>query len=140
MERDLGDIIDRYTIAKLKAERIGNDENKREYETFSKEIKKEKYRTNILSKIKIDIDDFVKIMYDINSFIWQLESGLKSGKEELKNNIYLLDNENKEVLSKIGLTTILIRNFNHLRVSVKNLINKMVGEGFQDIKKNHLSE
>lgn len=79
-------------------------------------------------------------MYSINDFIWQLEAGLKGGKEELRNPHYILDRENRDTLAKIGTTTILIRNFNHLRVGLKNIINIMTKTGFQDIKKAHLSE
>jgi len=135
MERDLGDILDRWSIAKLKAERIGTDENKRELEDFEKELKskREQYPEVVWTHVE-------KYIYDINDFIWQLEAGLKSGKESLKNPLYILDVANAEALAKIGATTILIRNFNHLRVGFKNLINMIVGEGYMDTKKDHLSE
>ena len=80
------------------------------------------------------------LIHDINDFIWQLESGLKSGKEELKDITYLFSEENRDALAKIGMATILIRNYNHLRVKLKNYINTLVHEGFQDVKQNHLSE
>lgn len=137
MERDIGDILDRLTIAKLKSERIGTEENKREYEAFKEEIELRKIDPSIKYNLLVE---FGSILYDVNNFIWLLESGLKSGKETLENPHYILDEKNKEALSKIGATTILIRNFNHLRVKIKNLINKISGEGFEDIKKDHLSE
>ena len=80
------------------------------------------------------------MIYSINDFIWRLESGLKSGKEKLKNKIYIFDKENTESLAKIGTIAILVRNFNHLRVEFKNIINTLIGTGFIDKKKNHLSE
>ena len=134
MKRDAGDILDRWSIAKLKADRIGTEDNKKEFEAFEVAVKDLQDGYNW-----IQWEQLSKMMYDINDFIWQLESGLKSGKETLKNSVYLLDEVNNPVLAKIGLTTILIRNFNHLRVSLKNIINKMMGEGFQDTKKEHLS-
>ena len=135
MERDVGDILDRWSIAKLKAERIGNDENIKERDAFDKEMKRigDRYAD-------FDWQQISKLMYDINDFIWQLEAGLKSGKESLQNPHYILDKSNKDALANIGTTTILIRNFNHLRVGFKNIINTLVGTGFQDIKMNHLSE
>ena len=135
MRRDAGDIIDRYSIAKLKHERIGTKDNKREHDSFVLEF-------NELCKTypTYDWNQFFHMMLNINDFIWQLESGLKSGKEKLKNSNYLFDEKNNDALAKIGTSTILIRNFNSLRVSLKNIINKLVGEGFMDIKKNHLSE
>ena len=134
-ERDCGDIIDRWSIAKLKAERIGTDENKKELEAFDVEVAELKNKHKNMEWQKI-----LDLILSINDNIWQLESGLKSGKEELKNPCYIFDKDNKEALSNIGAATILIRNFNNLRVQFKNLINAMVNEGFQDAKVNHLSE
>jgi len=85
------------------------------------------------------IKDWAKMLYDINNFIWVLESGLKSGKEALANPHYLLDDSNTPALVKIGTTSMLIRNFNHIRVASKNLINKLCCDGYQDAKKDHLS-
>ena len=48
MQRDLADIIDRYSISKLKAERIGNEENKREYNAFRKEVLKIERNGNLV--------------------------------------------------------------------------------------------
>jgi len=135
MVRDPGDIIDRWSISKLKAERIGSAENKREHEAFSNAL------GELISKNKnIEWDKITKLMYSINDFIWQFESGLKSGKEKLENPHYILDELNERALANIGAATIIIRNFNHLRVEFKNLINGMLKTGFQDKKENHLSE
>ena len=128
MIRDIGDVLDRWSIAKLKAERIGSDESKREFAAFEAELEGNKMK------------DFGRLLYDINDAIWVLESGLKSGKEKLANPHYILDSANQEALAKIGLTSVLIRNFNHLRVGYKNMVNKLAGEGFQDQKQDHLSE
>jgi len=135
MERDAGDVIDRLTIAQLKSERIGTEENKKEFDAFTHE------RFLLVTKHpELNWEQIINYMLDINNFIWVLESGLKSGKEKLPVPHYLLDEENNVAMGKIGLTTILIRNFNHLRVKFKNLINDMVKEGWQDSKSNHLSE
>lgn len=135
MLRDVADIIDRYTIAKLKNERIGTEENKKEFGAFKHQI-----FLLVTKHPEYDWDQIVKFLYDVNDFIWVLESGLKSGKEQLPVSDYLLDEKNNEGLAKVGLTSMLIRNFNHLRVGFKNLINTMLKEGFIDIKSNHLSE
>lgn len=133
--RDLGDIMDRWSIAKLKSERIGTEENKKEYESFSRYIEEKKKQHP-----SVNIEDFCDLILKVNDFIWQLESGLKSGKESLKNPIYLFDKENQTALANIGTATILIRNFNSVRVNIKNLVNKIVGEGFEDTKSAHLSQ
>jgi len=134
MEMNVSEILDRWSICKLKVERIG-DSAKLEFDVLDKELKKleEKHQWINWQMVK-------KYMYDVNDFIWQLEAGLKSGKESLKNPVYILDKENEDALIKIGTATLIIRNFNHLRVSYKNFITKLVGEGFQDMKKEHCSE
>ena len=88
----------------------------------------------------IPLDLFSEEMYKINSFIWVLEAALKSGKEHLPNPHYLDDEINISSLAPIGKNSILIRNINTFRVGLKNIINKMTGEGFQDHKSKHLSE
>jgi len=122
MERDNGDILDRASIAKLKHERIRDPENDKEWEAFSKEL-------SILEKkySQFYIDNFFKILYDINSLVWEKESDMRQGK---------LDG----ILYEVGIRAIEIRKLNNLRISVKNLVNKITDSGFQDIKKNHLSE
>jgi len=133
-ERDTGDIIDRFTIARLKAERIGDEEHLREHASFEHIINKMK-ETNR----EFPFDLYIKLLYDINDFIWQLEAGLKGGKEELVDPYYILHSSNEKVLAKIGVTAIQNRHFNHLRIAVKNIINKHLGEGFQESKKDHVS-
>lgn len=122
MERDVADILDRGTIAKLKHERIRDPENDREWNAFNVEVEllKEKYN-------KLYIDNFFNLLYDINSFIWEKESDMRQGK---------LDG----ILYEVGIRAIEIRKLNNLRVSVKNIVNKLTNSGFIDIKKNHLSE
>jgi len=119
MQRDLGDILDRMSIAELKVKRIGNEEQKKEFSSFQEsyqELKKE--------YSNFSLDSWYKMMLNVNDFIWQLESGLKSGKEELANPTYLLDRRNINALGNIGVTSLLIRNFNLIRVSFKNIINE----------------
>ena len=135
VERDIGDILDRWIIAKLKAERIGNEENKKEFNAFSEEMK------HVFDRFEeYDWQQISRMMYDINSTIWFLEAAMKSGKESLPKPHYLDDKENIEVLSSIGKNAILIRNINGFRVGLKNIINRLVNQGFTDIKQNHMSD
>jgi len=135
MNRDVGDILDRWSISKLKFERIGSENAKKEYNAFNLAIENVEKEYS-----QYDWKQFMEMMYSINDNIWQLEAGLKGGKEQLSNPHYIFDKVNEKILSKIGITTILIRNINHLRVEFKNIINKLTKTGFQDRKKNHLSE
>jgi PIN domain nuclease of toxin-antitoxin system len=122
MERDAGDIIDRWAIAKLKAERVGADESKNEYFWFCEGIKKleNKYPQLTWNTYKQEI-------LTIHAKIWDLESAVRQGK---------LDND----LMEVGRRAIQIRDWNKKRITLKNTINVTTGEGFQDIKKDHGSE
>jgi len=122
MERDAGDIIDRWAIAKLKAERIGADESKKEYSWFCEGIKElgNKYP-------HLPWDTYKQDILIIHAKIWDLESAVRQGK---------LDND----LMEVGRRAIQIRDWNKKRVTLKNAINVTTGEGFQDIKKDHGSE
>ena len=131
MNKDIGDIIDRWSILKLKYERIGSPEVVKEYEVYQKEML-------LLSKKKY-VPEISQLMYDVNGFIWVLESGLKGGKESLKNPHYLFDQLNEGALVNIGIASVLIRNFNHVRISIKNLVNKIEGQGHPEKKGDHLS-
>ncbi|MBN1470138.1 MAG: hypothetical protein JW925_00025 [Syntrophaceae bacterium] len=122
MERDAGDIIDRWAIAKLKAERIGADESKKEYQWFCKGIKELETKHPAL-----DWNVYQNEILKIHSQIWDLESGIRQG---------ALDSNLREV----GHRAIQIRDWNKKRVALKNEINLKTGEGFQDIKKYHGSE
>ena len=113
MKRDLGDIIDRASIACLKAERIKEQESIREWEYFKRHVKRHKM--------------FFDLMKSINAMIWDLEADLRQGK---------LDG----VLSEVGRRAIAIREHNNLRVQLKNIINSIHKDGFLDIKRNHISE
>lgn len=136
MQRDVGDIIDRWSIAKLKYERSSNnDERKNEFYTFNESLKtiKSKY-------IDLPIDDFATLLYNINETIWKLEAGSKGGKEELPDSHYIFAKENNDVLIRLGIINLLIKDINIARIKVKNIINKLTKTGFQDIKTEHLSE
>ena len=133
MQRDCGDLIDRWSIAKLKSERIGSEDSINEFNAFNKELSTLKSKNHIAWQL------FTDEMLIINSTIWMLESSMKSGKEILPNSTFLDDEKNIEVLAGIGKNAILIRNVNSFRVGLKNIINIIVGEGFIDAKQDHMS-
>jgi hypothetical protein len=122
MKRDAADIIDRWAIAKLKAERIGANESKNEYSWFCEGIKEleNKYP-------QITWDTYKQEILTIHAKIWDLEGAVRQGK---------LDND----LMEVGRRAIQIRDWNKKRITLKNAINATTGEGFQDIKKYHCSE
>jgi len=122
MNRDIGDILDRYSIAKLKFERIKRAENRKEFKAFELGFIK-----SVNKYPKICVKEFAKLLYDINAMIWDLEFDLRKGK---------LDG----ALTEVGIRAIKIREHNRLRVEVKNIINLLTREGFQDVKQDHVSE
>lgn len=122
MDRDAGDIVDRYSIALLKWERTKAPTAKDEVRYMEYGFLELRKRfpwalwTEMLGLIK-----------EVNGHIWDLESEMRQGK---------LDGD----LVETGRRAILIRKFNGVRVRVKNLVNLMTGEGVQDVKIDHLSQ
>jgi hypothetical protein len=122
MNRDCADILDRASIARLKAENIGNDENHREDSVFTDEVNK-----YAMENPNYPILMFFDLLYKINKLIWKLEFDLRQGK---------LDG----ALAEVGRRAIEIREHNNLRVQTKNIVNTLMKEGFIDIKRGHVSE
>lgn len=112
----IGDIVDRYTICILKSERLGLD-NSKELDDLQNEIKKYD-----------DLDEYVNKLYNINGEIWDLESDIRRG------------NENILGLEEVGRRAIKIREKNNLRVNLKNELNSKFCEGYVEVKMNHGSE
>jgi hypothetical protein len=121
MERDSGDVVDRFCISVLKMERIGEKESIWEFEHMKKgwEELSEKHPS-----VRWDI--FFNEMLEYHKNIWDLESAVRQG---------ALDHDHAE----IGRRAIQIRDWNKKRIELKNTINALVGEGIKDVRKNHLS-
>ena len=121
MEMPLPEIIDRYTIVRLKSERIGADEVASELAAYTEAIDGFRQRG-------IEIrQDWIERLYELNGQIWDLEHDIRKGLEgELG-------------LEEVGRRAIMIRGINKQRVAVKNEIVEATGKGFRDIKMNHAS-
>lgn len=115
----LPDLLDRISISKLKVERIGEQSCIEEYQFLLKEV--DSYRFSESQK-------YIDKLYEVNRRIWDLESDIRSCKEE------------ELGLEEVGRRAILIRKTNKERVSIKNEITKLSNSGFVDIKMNHGSE
>jgi hypothetical protein len=115
MEISKGDLIDRYSIVKLKSERTEVDCSD-EFAALTEEISKTD-----------GLIDFVQELYTVNGMIWDLESDIRRGKEgELG-------------LEEVGRRAIAIRELNGKRVASKNKVNTIYNSGFTEIKINHAS-
>lgn len=113
IKMSIGDIVDRYSICKLKSERLQLD-NSKELQELEKEI-----------HIYESIPDFVDRMYEINGKIWDLEADIRKKNEEILG------------LEEVGRRAIKIRELNTIRVSCKNEINSKYNEGYIEYKMNH---
>lgn len=109
----IGDVVDRYSICRLKRERLGLD-NEKEINELKNEMGK--YQ---------GIDSYVEKLYTVNGNIWDLESDIRKEKEATLG------------LEEVGRRAIKIRELNNIRVGYKNEINSIYKEGFIEIKLNH---
>ena len=122
METPLAELIDRYSIMRLKVERIGDSYLNNELEVIRHSINKYKERGILVS------EEWIQKLYEINGKMWDLEYDIRKGKEgELG-------------LEEVGRRALLIRDLNKQRISVKNGIAEITGSGFNDIKMNNASE
>jgi hypothetical protein len=123
IEKSTAEILDNYAIAKLKAERIGTEQTKirlQKYKIGFEEVK-HKYP-------KFDWDFILQMFVDVNSLIWKYEAAIRQG---------TIDDDPFVVHTR----TILVREFNLLRVAIGNLISILVNEVDElNLKKNHVSE
>lgn len=116
MKIAIGDIVDRYSICKLKSERL-QIENTKEMTELQNEMNQYD-----------GIEEYVDKLYEVNGQVWDLEADIRQ------------ENEDVLGLEEVGRRAIKIRGFNNIRVGYKNEINSKYGEGFVEIKMNHGSE
>ena len=122
MEKSVAELLDTLSISKLKAERIGTPQTKvklAKYEAGLEEVKA-KYP-------QYDWDFIVQMFVDANSLIWKYEAAIRQG---------TIDDDPFVVYGR----TVLVREFNSLRVALGNLVSIMIGETDElNIKRDHLS-
>lgn len=111
------ELVDRYAIALLKFN--NTKANKKELDFYVEKL--EQYNISI-------IVDELQELYKIHAQIWQLESQLKSGKED------------ELPLEEIGRRAIAIRNLNNKRIALKNIMAEKLDCAVREIKQDHLSE
>lgn len=111
------ELVDRLAIAQLKYEKTqANHEELVWYQTQVKNI-----------DMMLINAEFIQLL-DIHKEIWNLEKELKSGQEH------------QLALEEIGRRAIEIRNFNHRRIQLKNIMAEKLNCSVREIKKDHLSE
>lgn len=122
MEKSIAEILDSYSIAKIKNEKIKSDSTEKillSYQVAVSEIKK-KYPD-------LNWDIIIKSFIDVNSTIWKYEAGIRQG---------LVDDDPMIVYTR----AILVREFNQLRVGLGNIVSVLLHqEDKLNIKKEHAS-
>ena len=113
----LSEILDRYTITKLKSERTDEDVSD-ELRTYKKEIDNLDYveRSN-------QIISFIDRLYEINGELWDTEGDIRKGVEM--------------PLEEIGRLALKVRDLNCKRNEIKAEIVDTFAEGFKEIKINY---
>ncbi len=122
MNMSVGDVLDRYSIVLLKIEH----NPKAPYHELERTELQEEMRQLTKKYPNTDLDLFLNHCKEINSKIWDLEADIRQG---------ALDND----LPEVGRRAIMIRKINGLRVGFKNLITKLLNNGFCETKTDHLS-
>ena len=113
----LSEILDRYTITKLKSERTNEDVSE-ELRTYKKEIDNPDYveRSN-------EIVSFIDRLYEINGELWNTEGDIRNGVEM--------------PLEEVGRLALKVRNLNCKRNEIKAEVVDVFSEGFKEIKINY---
>lgn len=121
MEKSVAEVLDGYSIAYLKAERIPSKETEKNFEEYQKALEEIKNDYQ-----HIDWSMIVETFIGVNSSIWELESEIRKG---------AIDND----LEEVGRRAILIRKFNQCRVNFGNIVSLFLKEGMLNLKKEHVS-
>ena len=113
----LSEILDRYTITKLKSERTDEDVAE-ELRSYKKEIDNPDYveKSN-------QIVSFIDRLYEINGQLWDTEGDIRNGVEM--------------PLEEIGRLALKVRDLNCKRNEIKAEIVDTFAEGFKEIKINY---
>jgi hypothetical protein len=113
----LSEILDRYTITKLKSERTDEDVTD-ELRTYKREIENPDY----VEKYS-QITSFIEKLYEINGELWDTEGDIRKGVDM--------------PLEQIGRLALKVRDLNCKRNEIKAEVVDAFSEGFKEIKINY---
>ena len=117
MKMPLSEILDRYTITKLKSERTNEDVSE-ELKTYKAEIEKPIY-----SEKSNQVISFIDRLYEINGQLWDTEKDIRNGVDM--------------PLEEVGRLALKVRDLNCERNEIKAEIVDAFAEGFKEIKINY---
>ena len=113
----LSEILDRYTITKLKSERTNEDVSE-ELKTYKAEIEKPIY-----SEKSNQVISFIDRLYEINGQLWDTEKDIRNGVDM--------------PLKEVGRLALKVRDLNCKRNEIKAEVVDVFAEGFKEIKINY---
>ena len=113
----LSEILDRYTITKLKSERTDEDVTD-ELRTYKREIENPDYVEK-----SSQIASFIEKLYEINGELWNTEGDIRKGVDM--------------PLEQIGRLALKVRDLNCKRNEIKGEVVDAFAEGFKEIKINY---
>ena len=113
MKMPISEILDRYTITKLKSERT-NEDVSQELETYLQEIYSHKE----------DLNNYIQELYLVNGKIWDTEVDIRRGADL--------------PLEEVGRLALIVRDLNCERNAVKARIVDRFSEGFKEIRINYI--
>ena len=117
MKMPLSEILDRYTITKLKSERTNEDVSD-ELRTYKREIENPDYVEK-----SSQIASFIEKLYEINGELWNTEGDIRKGVDM--------------PLEQIGRLALKVRDLNCKRNEIKGEVVDAFAEGFKEIKINY---
>jgi hypothetical protein len=117
MKMPLSEILDRYTITKLKSERTDEDVSD-ELRTYKREIDNPDY----VERSK-QIVSFINRLYGINGQLWDTEKDIRNGVDM--------------PLEEVGRLALKVRDLNCKRNEIKGEVVDAFSEGFKEIKINY---
>jgi|SRR3989344_602815 len=126
LKMSLGEVIDRYTIIKLKTERTNGltpDQILYEKPNLERELGLYKKAIDEYRKEGIKVNNkWITGLYKINARCWDIEADIRLGKDK------------KLGLEKIGKVAMVLRRFAQKRIDLKNEIALKSGTGFKEVK------
>lgn len=114
----LAEVADRYTIAKLKYERLSG-------ENLDVLLDQVKYYEKGLNFTADGMAELIQQLYLINARMWDAEYAIRLGQDQQLG------------LEEIGRRALHIRDLNRERMKLKNQICQLTGTGFTEVKMNY---
>lgn len=127
MEYPMAELLDRYVIAALKAERIpGNQDVIDDYVLYQEQIMGQEFAVAFFGIVLKYMPEIAGLEI-VHKAIWDLEADIRQGKEGALG------------LEEVGCRALEIRDLNAKRIAIKNRIAEKAG-GSKEVKYDHASQ